>query len=121
MIGPPSTLDPLDMHALVAPGYKLTIQGIRKHSVHDELFDRPILVAAVGQISSDFDRNFPLPELLHRDLQRVRLVLDVHHHRCVHAVTWRRNRDKRRFAEKRRDNMSSYEPRHRLNAARGKK
>lgn len=56
-------------------------------SVDDELFDGPVLVAAVRKIPPDFYRNFPLSELLHSDLQRIRLVFDIHHHWCVHAAT----------------------------------
>ena len=56
-----------------------------RYLVHDELLDGPILVAAVRQIPPNLDGDFPLPQLLHGDLQGVGLVLDVHHHRRVHA------------------------------------
>lgn len=91
----------INSHVHVAPKRKPTIHALEsKHLVHDEFFDGPILVAAVGQISSDFDWNFPFPKLLHSDLQRVRFVLDVHHHRRVHAVRSQRNRHERHSGKK---------------------
>lgn len=60
---------------------------VRVSSVDDQLFDRPVLVRSVGQISSNLDRNFLVPKLLHSDLQRVRFVFDIYHDWRVHAGT----------------------------------
>lgn len=45
-------------------------------------------MAPIRQISSNFDRNFPFPQFLHRNLQWIRLALDIYHHRRVHAAAF---------------------------------
>eukprot|EP00740_Mantoniella_antarctica_P007645 CAMPEP_0181365228 /NCGR_PEP_ID=MMETSP1106-20121128/9931_1 /TAXON_ID=81844 /ORGANISM="Mantoniella antarctica, Strain SL-175" /LENGTH=99 /DNA_ID=CAMNT_0023480241 /DNA_START=311 /DNA_END=610 /DNA_ORIENTATION=+ len=51
----------------------------------DELVHPPVFVAAVRQVPPDDERNALLTQLLARDLQGVRLVLQLHQHRRVHA------------------------------------
>ena len=51
---------------------------------NDQLVDGPVLEGAVGHVSADDDWDLPLLELLHGDLQRVRLALQLNHHRRAH-------------------------------------
>ena len=51
---------------------------------NDQLVDGPVLEGAVRHVSPDDDGDLPLLELLHGDLQRVRLALELHHHRRAH-------------------------------------
>lgn len=44
----------------------------------------PILVALVGQVSSDDERDLALLELLHGNAQRIRFAFEFHHDRCIH-------------------------------------
>ncbi len=54
------------------------------HVCDDELVDAPVLVAAVGEVAPDDEGDLSLLELLHGDLERVRLALELHHHRGAH-------------------------------------
>lgn len=56
---------------------------------NDELVDGPVLKALVWQEAADDDRDLALLQLLHGNLQRVRLSIQLHHH-------WRAHRDLQR-------------------------
>ena len=53
--------------------------------MNDELVDAPVLEAAVGQVPPHDDGDLALLQLLHRDLQRVRLALQLDHDRGAHG------------------------------------
>lgn len=62
-------------------------------SLGEELGDGPVLVAAVGEEPAHDERDLVRRELLHRDLERVRLALEWHEYGSVHAgevalVSW---------------------------------
>ena len=52
---------------------------------NDQLVNGPVLEGPVRHVSADDDGDLPLLELLHGDLQRVRLALQLHHHRRAHC------------------------------------
>lgn len=55
-------------------------------SIADQFCDAPILITAVGKVTSDDERYFSLRELFDGDLQGVGLAIQRHEHRCVHAT-----------------------------------
>lgn len=50
-----------------------------------QLLTRPILIPPIRQIPPHRQRNLLLIQLLYRNLQRVRLPLQIHQHRCIHT------------------------------------
>mmetsp|Transcript_39047 Transcript_39047/g.116159 ORF Transcript_39047/g.116159 Transcript_39047/m.116159 type:complete len:242 (+) Transcript_39047:2-727(+) len=51
----------------------------------DELVHAPVLPGAIRKVAADRERDLLLAQLLHCNLQRVRLSAQLHHHRRVHA------------------------------------
>ena len=52
----------------------------------DEFVDGPVFVTHVGQEAADSDRDLAHAQLLDRNLQRVGLTLQLHHHGRIHAA-----------------------------------
>lgn len=50
-----------------------------------QILTGPVLVPAIGQVAPNSERDLLLVQLLDRNLQRIRLALQIHQHRRIHA------------------------------------